>query len=129
MTRRQNTPHIRTRRVVDPMPFGPGLNAHWRVAKVAVEMANALFEEYAAVNAIYRRLRAEGRVSEADARRLFVERVGPRMLEQARIALTDMLTQPGVPTAVKDEITEALILDNDLRAKRIVADERLVSVH
>jgi len=111
------------------MPFGPGLNAHWRVAKVAVEMANALFEEYAAVNAIYRRLRAEGRVSEADARRLFVERVGPRMLEQARIALTDMLTQPGVPTAVKDEITEALILDNDLRAKRIVADERLVSVH
>lgn len=129
--RRLNTPHLRTRRVVDPQRFGPGLNAHWRVAKVAVEMANAAFEQYMEVDAIYHRMRANGQVTEKNARRLFVERVAPRFLEEARIALTNMLTQPDftVPRAMKDEIAEALIQDSDLRANRIVADERLETMH
>jgi hypothetical protein len=111
----------------DPLPFGPGLNCHRLVAGVAVNMAAALWEKYAAENGFYRRMRANGQVTEKAARRLFLARVGPRMLEDARLALADMLTQPDtlVPQARKDEIAEALILDNDLRAKRIVAEERL----
>jgi hypothetical protein len=112
----------------DPLPFGPGLNCHKMVAKIAIEMANALWEQYAANNFIYRKMRAEGRVREKDARQLFVQQVGPRVLEDARSALTDMLTVPDhiMPTAQKAEIAEALILDNDLRAKRIVAERHLL---
>jgi hypothetical protein len=60
---------------------------------------------------------------------VFVERVAPRMLEDARQALTTLLTLPDdkMPVAQKDEIAEALILDNDLRAKRIVAQDRVTA--
>lgn len=123
--RRLSAPHVRTRRLVDPTNAGGGLNAHRRVAAVAVEMANHLFEEYMRVNAIYHQMRAAGQVTEKAARKLFVERVAPRMLEDARRALTDMLTQPDdrVPPSMKEEIAEALMLDNDLRGKRIIAED------
>lgn len=87
-------------------------------------MAAELFEVYALENAVYRRLRANGRVTEAEARRFFVHRVAPRLLEDARAALTDQLTRPDseVPVSMKDMIMEALILDNDLRGKRFVAE-------
>jgi hypothetical protein len=121
------TPHIRTKRVVENPNFGGGLNAHRLVAETAVEMANELFEAYALENAIYRKLRADGQVSEKAARRVFVERVAPRLLEDARGALTQCLAQPdeAVPVSMKDKIAEALIADNDLRAKRIVASDRV----
>jgi len=127
MTRR--APHVRTKRLVDRLPFGGGLNAHRLVAETAIEMANEFFEVYAAQNEIYRKLRADGRVSEKQARRFFVERTAPTLLEAARIALTDCLAQPDdvMPVAQKNEIAEALILDNDLRAKRMVTDERLMA--
>lgn len=105
---------------------GLGMNAHWRVAKIAVEMANHHFEQYAMVNDIYRKLTAEGRVTEKEARAVFVDRVAPRLLEDARQALVNMLTQPDttVPTAMKDEIAEALILDSNLRGRRFVAEDQ-----
>jgi hypothetical protein len=113
--------------VVDPVRFGPGLNAHRLVAEQAIEMANELFEAYARNNAMYHKLRAGGEVTEPQARRVFVERVAPRLLEDARQALTRCLALPDdqMPVAQKDEIAEALILDNDLRAKRIVAQNRV----
>lgn len=119
--------HIRTKPIVDASRVsgpGRGLNAHKRVAAVAVEMANHLFEKYMRNDALYRKMRADGRVTEKAARRLFVDRVAPRLLEDARQALTNMLTQPDdrVPVAMKDEIAEALIQDSDLRAKRFVAE-------
>lgn len=124
--RRLATPHL-GRQTMDNPRFGPGLNAHWQVAKVAIEMANAHFETYMRVNALHHKIRANGKVPEKQARKVFVDRVAPRLLEEARLALTNMLTQPDdrVPVAMKDEIAEALILDSDLRGKRIVAEERL----
>jgi hypothetical protein len=127
----RKTPHIRTKRVIDPIRAGGGLNAHRLVAETAIGMANELFEVYAMENAIYRRLRVDGQVSEKQARRFFVERTAPRLLEQAREALTECLSQPDdvCPVSQKDRIAEALILDNDLRAKRIVTDDRIAAVH
>lgn len=116
-------PHI-GRRTLDLPNFGPGLTAHRLVASVAVEMAEELFEVYAADNGVYRALRAQGQVTEKQARKVFVERVAPRMLEDARRTLTDMLSQPDdvVPARQKDEIAEALCKDTDLRANRFVAE-------
>ena len=117
------TPHVRTKPVRDALRFGPGLNAHVMVMNVAVEMANEMFEVYSKENAFHNKIRADGKTTDKAARRLFVERVAPRMLSEARQALTNMLTQPDdrVPLSMKDEIAAALILDNDLQAKRFVA--------
>lgn len=116
------TPHL-GRPYRDNPRFGPGLNAHAMVMNVAVEMANEMFEVYSRENAFHRKMRANGQVTDKAARRLFVERVAPRLLSEARQALTNMLTQPDdrVPLSMKDEIAAALILDNDLQAKRFVA--------
>lgn len=122
------SPHIRTKRVVDRPRFGGGLNAHRLVAETAVEMANELFEVYAMENAIYRKLRADGQVTEKHARHIFVERMAPRLLEDARQALTQCLAQPDdvCPVSQKDQIAEALIADNDLRAKRMIAERAMI---
>lgn len=128
MSSKRKTPHIRTKRLVDPLRAGGGLNAHFLVAKTAVEMANELFEVYALENAIYRRLRADGQVTEKQARRVFVDRVAPKLLEDARQALTTMLEQPDdrVPVSLKNQIADALIADNELRANRVVAASQAV---
>lgn len=120
-------PHIRTKKLRDPLRTGGGLNAHKLVAEQAVEMAQELFEVYARHNAMYHKLRAGGQVTEKQARQVFVERVAPRLLEDARQALTTCLTLDDevMPVAQKNEIAEALILDNELRAKRIVASDRV----
>lgn len=101
-----------------------GLNAHIMVAEVAIGMANELFEMYARDNAIYKRLRADGQVTEEQARDFFIRRTTQSLFEQARQALTDRLSAPDdeVTPYMKAEIAEALILDNDLRANRRVAD-------
>ena len=126
-TKKYAGPHVRTKRLVDPLRAGGGLNAHHMVAETAVAMANELFEVYARDNAVYHKLRAGGEVTEAQARKVFVERVAPRLLEDARQALTACLAQPDdvMPIAQKDEIAAALIADNNLRAKRIVASDRV----
>ncbi len=100
-------------------------------------MANALFEEFARDNALYRGLleawgRADpafqrrltrGKVTREGARALFVATVAPKLLEDARDVLTALLSEPDdkVPLSVKDEIAEALILDNPCRGNRLVA--------
>jgi hypothetical protein len=96
------------------------------VLTTARSIANELFEVYARDNASYRAMRLNNAISEAKARRIFVNRVAPKLYEDARAALTDVLAQPDdqVPISVKNEIAEALILDNDLRGNRMVAKER-----
>ena len=100
-----------------------GLNAHRLVAKVAIEMAEEYFEIYARTNGIYRKMRADGQVTERQARRVFVERVAPKLLEDARAQLASML-DANAPTCdyTKEQIYEALCLDSDLRANRQVAE-------
>jgi hypothetical protein len=122
---RLKAPHI-GKKTRDRPNFGPGLNAHRLVAEQAIEMAQELFEVYARENSIYRALRANGQVSAKQARLVFIERVAPRLLEDARQALTACLSQPDdmVPVSLKDQIAEALILDSPLRASRLVAADQ-----
>ncbi|HVX57593.1 MAG TPA: hypothetical protein VHA37_07735, partial [Candidatus Saccharimonadales bacterium] len=101
-----------------------GLNAHKMVANVAIEMANEMFEVYALENAFYRKLRADGAIMEKQARLVFVERVAPRMLEDARQTLSSMLGTESTSDYVKEQIYEALCLDSDLRANRFVAADQ-----
>lgn len=97
------------------------LNVHPRVLKVAKEMANELFEDYAKVNEYYRQFKANGG-SEKRARAMFVFRVAPRLYEDARKALTLILTGD-YPESVKEEVFDALCKDNVLRANRTVASD------
>lgn len=122
----RKAPHVRTKRLVDPKPYGPGLNAHKMIAKTAIEMAEEFWPLYAQNNGFYRKMRADGEVTEKQARRLFVERVAPRLLEDARKQLVVMLGMPDdqVSEHMKQEIYEALLLDNDLRAKRFVSADQ-----
>ncbi len=110
--------------------IGRGLNAHWRVAKVAIEMAEELFGVYMLDNDWWHKMSAGGEVSEKQGRKLFVNCVAPQLLEDARLSLVDALALPDsvMPQSQKDEIAEALILDNPLRAKRQVA-ARHASLH
>jgi len=102
---------------------GGGLNAHRLVAETAVEMANELFEVYASEDAIYRGMKKAGLTTEKQARKAFVARVAPRLLEDARQQLASCLASPDdrVTEHMKREIYEALIADNALRANRTVA--------
>lgn len=129
MTKPSASPHVRTKRLVDDLRLGgtgQGLNAHRLIAETAVEMANEFFEVYARQNDIYRKLRANGQVTEKQARRYFVQRVAPTLLEDARKNLAECLNQPDdrVTPAMKEEVYEALRLDNDLRANRFVAEDQ-----
>ena len=104
-----------------------GLNAHKMVASVAIEMAEDLFEVYARDNAMYRKMRADGQVTEKAARRVFIDRVAPRLLEDARQTLISMLGLEDVHENLKSQIYEAILLDNDLRANRFVAENVAVT--
>lgn len=101
----------------------PGLNAHKLVAATAIEMAQALFEEFMQDNALYGAMKAKYRTEKA-CRRRFVKQVAPKFLEEARRALSNMLIQEHVSQMAKDEIYEALILDNEMRANRVVAKDK-----
>lgn len=100
-----------------------GLNAHRLIAETAMGLANEWFEVYASKNDYYRKMTAEGRVTEKNAREFFVMRMAPKLYEDARAALADCLTKPDISDYMKDEILEALVLDNDLRANRLVSTQ------
>jgi hypothetical protein len=129
--RRLAAPHVRTRPIVENSRVSgvnTGLNAHRLVAETAVRMANELYDPFmAANNELYRAMRQN--LTDKQARLVFVRQMAPKMLEEARLALTDMLSQPDdvVSTALKDEIADALIKDTDLRANRVKAAEHMPS--
>lgn len=123
----RKSPHI-GRRTAEPSRWSgnnTGLNAHRMVAECAVKMAEEFFEVFAANNDWYRALRAQGQLTEKEARLVFVARVAPTLLEDARRALTDCLSlgDDVMPRAQKDEIADALVKDTDMRANRFVAEE------
>jgi len=122
------SPHVRTKPVVDPLPFGPGFNAHKLVMDTAVGMAQELYGLYCLDNAFNHKMRAGGKINEKQSREVFCRHVAPQLLEDARQTLAMMLGQPEdvVPQSMKDEIYEALCLDNDLRGKRPVAASQMM---
>jgi len=93
------------------------------VENTARTMANNLFEIYARQNDIYRALRARGEITEKDARTIFIARLIPKLYEEAREYLTSCLAEPDdkVTPYLKEQIYEALILDNPLRGNRLVS--------
>lgn len=119
--------HVRTKKLKDPSRIsgaGRGLNAHRLVAETAVGLANALYEAHmSADNAMYRRLREN--LTDKQARTFFVSKVAPTLLEDARLAMTDCLSQADdvCTPYMKEQIADALILDTDLRANRFVAEQ------
>ncbi len=129
MSRKLAAPHVRTRPIRENSRIsgqGTGLNAHRLVAETAVGIAEAMFPDYmAANNDLWKSFRAV--MSEKAARVVFVKQAAPQLLEEARLTLTDMLSQPDdvVPVRMKDEIAEALILDSDFRANRLRAAEHM----
>jgi len=129
--RRLAAPHVRTREVRDPSRIsgqGTGLNAHRMLAETAVQMAHAHFEHYMSVNnELWKTLREV--LTEKQARTAFVAKIAPMLLEEARLALTDCLSQPDdvCTPHMKAEIADALIKDNDMRANRRKAAEHMPS--
>lgn len=117
--------HVRTRPIIENSKvagIGRGLNAHRMVAELAVKMANELFDPYvAANNGLYKVFKEH--LTEKQARKIFAAKIAPTLLEEARLALTDCLAQPDdvCTPHVKQQIVDALVLDNDLRANRSVA--------
>ncbi len=126
-----SAPHVRTRRIVENSRIsgaGRGLNAHRMVAETAVAMARELYGPYmAADNAMYRKMREN--LTERQAMAAFVARIAPLMLEEARLALTDLLSQPDteVSPLLKERIAEALVKDTDFRANRVKAAQHMPS--
>ncbi len=118
-------PHIRTRRVIDPSRIsgqGTGLNAHRLVAETAVRKANDDFEYYmGAYNELWKAFRKN--LTERQARIAFIAKIAPTLLEEARLALAECLSQPDnvCSPSAKAEIYDALVKDNDLRANRLKA--------
>lgn len=122
-------PHIRTRPIRENSRIagiGRGLNAHRMVAETAVKMAYELYEDWmGAHNEVRKAFLA---IPTEKARQLvFVKQAAPQLLEEARIALADCLSQPDevVSRRLKDEIADALIKDTDLRANRVKAAEHM----
>lgn len=128
--RRLNAPHI-GRKTMDNSRLsgaGRGLNAHRLIAETAVKLAYACYEEWmGANNDLYRKMREN--LTNKQIETVFVAKVAPTLLEEARLALTDCLAEPDsvVPQSMKDEIAEALILDTDFRANRVKAAEHMPS--
>lgn len=118
--------HVRTKKVIENSRIagtGRGLNAHRMVAETAVQMAESHFEVYMrAYNSLYRKLKESG-LSEKQMRAAFVAKIAPLLLEEARLALVDCLSQPDEECTphMKEQIADALIKDSDFRANRSVA--------
>lgn len=122
-------PHVRTRPIRENSRIagiGRGLNAHRMVAETAVKLAYELYESWMSEHNEVRR--AFLAIPTEKARQLvFVKQAAPQLLEEARLVLTNCLSQPDevVPGFMKDEIADALIKDTDLRANRVKAAEHM----
>jgi hypothetical protein len=79
--------------------------AHKMVAHLAQEMAHALYEEAAKDNEWFR---------EHPDPRPFVAIWAPRVLDEARAQLTDMLTRHDLPDDQKELIFDALKADREI---------------
>ena len=83
--------------------------AHKMVAKVAKELAGAFYDELAKVNDFY------AQNPDASA---WIALAWPAFLDEARATLAKMLATQ-IAENLKDDITDALVMDNTLRASRL----------
>lgn len=101
--------------------------AHELVLKTAREMAHELFAEVmSGDNELYRgwkEICERGELTPAQAERLFVELISPKLLEPARAILAHMLGNPAL-SHLHEGIYTSMLLDNAIRASRIVPGGR-----
>lgn len=93
-------------------------HAHILVAETAKEFAGVLYEQLMSKNLEYAQWKAlHPDLNSAQLQAAFIAMVYPKLLEQARATLAKMLTTALDP-ALKDAISDALILDAGLRRGR-----------
>lgn len=93
----------------------PTGHAHKLVRETAVAMAHELYDTMMTDNEWYRLWKAQW--PDEDGKQLelrFVAKNLSRLLPQARAVLAQMLRSPGTNEGMKEEIYEALVLDNTL---------------
>ena len=103
------------------------VHAHKLVLETARAMAASLFEDLAKDNARWAEFQAtwpEG-LTRAKAERMWVEGMAPKLLGEARDTLARLLNTNLAPD-LKDQIADALILDNTLRRGRADFHRKLV---
>lgn len=84
----------------------PDITSHKMIADVAVGMAQEVYEEMCSgSNAIYK---VHGNRDD------FIKQCAPTLVRAARIMLSQMLGDPKTPEWEKEQIYEALLLDNSL---------------
>lgn len=91
---------------------------HKLIYATAVEMAGALYDEMMKDNFWWEQWKGKCQgLSRAGMQRKFIKQNLPAMIPQARATLAGMLSRP-IDIGMKDEIMEALVLDNGLRQGR-----------
>lgn len=107
--------------------------AHELVLKTARDMAHELFDEVmTGNNELYKgwkELTDAGQLTPAQAERLFVELISPKLLEPARAILANMLSNPAL-AHLHETIYQSMLLDNSIRASRVAPTGRArLTVH
>lgn len=109
------------------MTYAPRRYCHEMVKETAQEMAGAAFEVLASDNTRWAKMKTMcPELSAADTQKVFVGKLWPHLIEQARTTLAKMLTGP-LPDLVKDQIHEALVLDNELRFEKQPKSRRVAA--
>lgn len=89
-------------------PDIPDTTMHAMVAEVAIGMARELYDQLKSDNAFYKHNNSK------DDERYFLERIAPLCRKGARAILGEMLTRNDVSEIEKEQIHQALVLDNSL---------------
>lgn len=97
-------------------PSAPTIkHCHVEVKKVAEGMAQALFEELMRRNELFTRFKGQhpGKTTK-EMEGMFVAKMWPQMIEQARATLAGMLRNPSYSEEQKEEIMHILVQDATL---------------
>ena len=94
----------------------PRHSCHFLIKQTAKEMAGALYEEVMNDNTAYKNWKTmcEG-LPAKEIQAKFIEMMWPKLIEEARKTLAQLLGMNTLPEASKAEIHEALVLDNLLK--------------
>jgi hypothetical protein len=88
---------------------------HWRIAKVAKEIAHIRYDAYASDNAFFAMYPNEAR---------FVQKFWGVYIDIARDLLANLLTDPMIGDAEKEQIYDALLLDGTVNPRALTSIEQ-----
>ncbi len=93
---------------------------HWRIAKVAKEIAHIRYDAYASDNRFYAAYPDEDK---------FVRKFWGVYIDIARDLLANLLTDPMIGDGEKEEIYNALLLDSTVNARAFSSLEQVQTLH